>query len=219
MKPRILISGSKGKCANYENAVRHAGGEPYAFYLPKTDVTLDGLILGGGADIDPRLYKQENTASQGIDPKRDDAELALVRAYLKLGKPVLGICRGHQVINVALGGTLVQDISPSQKAFHTQDDREEDRVHPVCCKKGSVLHELYGEVFLVNSAHHQAVALPGDGLLPTAWSESGVIEAMEHKTLTVLTVQWHPERMAYDHRRSDTTDGAALFDHFICLCR
>lgn len=211
MKPRILISGSHGSRANYENAVRHAGGEPVSCYLPPIDGAYDALLLCGGDDIHPRRFGQENTGSHGIDEQRDEAEFALAKLYLELGKPILGICRGHQLLNVALGGTLTQDIGDPLHLFHTRGDLPDDRVHPVYSCEGSFLYNYYGPCFAVNSSHHQVVDVLGDGLKAAAWSESGLVEALEHTSLPVRCVQWHPERMSYAMRRPDTVDGCFLF--------
>lgn len=216
VKPRILISASASGWINYENALWRAGCEPVGGYCPGVDLSFDGLLLAGGADMDPTLFGQENRGSQGIDPARDAAELALALAFLSAGKPILGICRGHQVLNVALGGTLIQDLGPEQNLFHLRRGR--DQVHPVRTAPGSLLHRLYGPVFAVNSAHHQAVDRLGTGLVPTAWSESGLVEAMALETAPVLGVQFHPERMAYARRRPDTADGSFIFDWFLRQC-
>lgn len=202
MKPRILISGSKASRKNYEKAVLAAGGEPHSFYLPEVSLDYDGLILGGGGDIEPALYGQKSTAAQSIDHARDTVEWALTQAYLKEGKPILGICRGHQVVNAVLGGALSQDLGRKLCLFHGQDNAGCDRIHPVLAVYATALHRLYGDVFSVNSAHHQSVCQPGKGMIVSAVSECGLIEATEHLTLPVLTVQWHPERMA---------EGAPLF--------
>jgi len=215
MKPRILISGVNYNRENYINAVLQAGGEPVYAYLPEVDDGYDGLLLSGGSDMDPAYFGQENTASYGINPDRDRVEFALAEAYLRAGKPILGICRGHQLINVALGGTLVQDIGDPMHLFHTQGQPGVDRIHPVWCREDSFLYGMYGPVFPVNSSHHQVVDRLGTGLRAAAWSESGLIEAAEHESLPVRTVQWHPERMAYGNRRPDTVDGAAIFQWFV----
>ena len=215
MAPRILISGSDGSRFNYEDAIRQAGGEPCSFYLPPVDGSYDALLLCGGDDVDPVHFGQENTASEGIDPDRDLVELALAKLYLEAGKPILGICRGHQLMNIVLGGDLVQDIGDPLHLFHTRGELPEDRVHPVHASEGSFLHEYYGPVFPVNSSHHQVVGKIGQGLKAVAWSESGLVEASEHESLPIRTVQWHPERMSFSNRRADTVDGALLFHWLI----
>ena len=215
MKPRILISGKENARIHYENAVLQAGGEPVFAYLPEVDDSYDGLLLSGGGDIDPVRFGQEDMGSRGIDPDRDRVEFALAEAYLRAGKPILGICRGHQVMNVVLGGTLVQDIGDPEHLFHSQTQPGVTPIHPVWCREGSFLYNMYGPVFQVNSFHHQVLDRMGEGLRVSAWSESGLIEAAEHETLPVRTVQWHPEHMAYDKRRSDTVDGAPIFQWFL----
>lgn len=122
-----------------------------------------------------------------------------------------------QLINVALGGTLIQDLPPEQKIFHISG--QGDLVHPVFSPEGSTLNGLYGPVFSVNSAHHQAVDQLAEGLEAAAWSESGVVEALELPGYPVLGVQFHPERMAFGKRRLDTVDGAAIFAWFLDACR
>ena len=216
MKPRILISGSNSSRNNYVNAITNAGGQPFDFYLPPLDGSFDALLLAGGEDIHPSRFGQENYASGEIDPARDEAEFALFQLYLERKKPILGICRGHQLINVALGGTLLQDIGDPLHLFHTRGDLPNDRIHPVYTCKGSFLYRYYGLSFSVNSSHHQVVDRPGDGLKAVAWSESGLIEALEHTSLPIHCVQWHPERMSYANRRSDTVDGSPIFDWLIC---
>lgn len=218
-RPRILISGSDGDRSNYENAVHAAGGEGLSFYCPGVDSTCAGLLLCGGDDVDPGRFGQENLGSVDIDPRRDAAELALVEAFLAAGKPIFGICRGHQVLNVALGGTLIQDIAPELREIHTHDAAlPHDKVHPVRTAEGVLLRRFYGPVMAVNSSHHQALDRLGTGLVPTAWSESGLVEAVEHEYLPVIGVQFHPERMAYARRRPDTADGSFLFEWFVARC-
>ncbi|MDD5938460.1 MAG: gamma-glutamyl-gamma-aminobutyrate hydrolase family protein [Clostridiales bacterium] len=213
--PRILISGSREGCDNYINAVRAAGGEPFGSNLPPGDGSYEPLRRTRGDQMDPAYFNQPNTASHGIDLERDEVELALARLYLSLGKPILGICRGHQLLNVALGGDLRQDIGDPLHLFHTRGELPQDRVHPVHAAPGSFLEVLYGPVFPVNSSHHQVVERLGEGLRAAAWSESGLVEALEHESLPVRTVQWHPERMSYGLRRPDTVDGAPIFQWLV----
>ncbi|MBO5918108.1 MAG: gamma-glutamyl-gamma-aminobutyrate hydrolase family protein [Oscillospiraceae bacterium] len=219
MSPRILISAATAQpdaALNYENAVRAAGGDFVTRYCPEVDLSFDGLLLTGGGDIEPWRYGQENCGSMPPKPERDRTELALAEAYLAAGKPILGVCRGHQVLNVALGGTLVQDLGDELNLFHRKI--EADKVHPIHAREGSLLHTLYGPLFPVNSAHHQAADMPGSGAIITARSESGVAEALELPGKPVLGLQFHPERMTGALARPDTIDGAAIFRWFIAQC-
>ena len=221
MMPKILVAGGKyDTCQNYINAILAAGGQPVVNYCPQFSLDYDGLLLTGGGDIEPALYAPENAGSTDIDYDRDLAELELFGAFLALGKPILGICRGHQVINVGLGGTLKQHIGDDLCRFHRRTpDHEGDKVHAVYSAVDSWYRETYGTVFSVNSSHHQAIDRLGGGLIPVLWSESGIIEAVEHRDFPIISTQFHPERMTAGNARPDTVDGAAIFDRFIALCK
>ena len=215
MNPRILLA-AKQKKENYAEAVKACGGIPILEYNPEELDGFAGLILCGGNDIDPDYYGEPINGSVNIDRERDAAEFALAKAFLKAGKPVLGICRGYQLLNILFGGTLHQHI---ETAGMHQANENGDMVHPVIAKSGSIVAGLYGERFMVNSSHHQAVKMLGEGLLVTMKSEDGVIEGFEHKSLAVFGVQWHPERMCCAHRRADTVDGIEIFRYFMDLVK
>ena len=190
--PAIQISGPEGRMDNYIRAVERAGGAPVPGYAPEPDPGCQGLVLCGGGDLDPAWFGQEDRGSHPPDPRRDEAELALVRTWLSWGRPILGICRGMQVISVALGGTLFQDLGAERAALH---QGEEDVFHPIRTAPGSLLESLFGESALVNSAHHQGVDQLGEGLVPAAWAPDGTLEGLEHRSLPVVGVQFHPERL------------------------
>lgn len=216
MKPRILLSGNANN-DNYINAVNGCGGIPFASYLPEVSFDYDGLILCGGGDIEPWRYGQELNGSNTMDPERDAIELALAKAYVEAGKPVLGICRGLQLLNVYFGGTLIQHLDCYREHSSGADH---DLAHEVCAERGSVVQKLYGDAFRVNSSHHQAIDKLGEGLKVTMRTADGkVIEGIEHETLPVLAVQWHPERMCFAKAREDTVDGSELIRYFIEMCR
>ena len=215
--PSIQISGQAGRMDNYCRAACETGARPVPGCCPSPDLSCAGLILCGGGDMDPTLFGQENRGSQPPDRQRDQAELELFWAFFQAGKPILAICRGMQVVNVALGGTLLQDLPGEIRPFH--GGGEEDRVHPVRSREGTLLHRLYGPIVPVNSAHHQAVDRLGEGLETIAWAESGFPEALIHTQRPVLGVQFHPERMSFDQRRGDAVDGAPIFQYFMDLCR
>lgn len=212
----ILISGLTGSLENYIRAIEAVGGSATSGYCPAPDLAYDGLLLCGGGDIDPSFFGQENTGSTEIDLERDRAELALARAYLSAGKPILGICRGMQLINVVLGGTLLQDIGDVLRPMHRAEGL--DLVHGTTIAPDSFLGQLYGGSAVVNTTHHQAIDRLGEGLFDIQWAESGLIEALQHQTLPVWGVQWHPERMSFEKRRPDTVDGAPLFEAFLRCC-
>ena len=170
MGVKIQISGLTGKMDSYIEAVLQAGGEPAAAYSPPPDPDCAALVLCGGGDLDPRLFGQENRGSHPPDPVQDEAELALVRYYLQAGKPVLGVCRGMQVINVALGGTLIQNLPPGTREKHIGQGGK-DQIHPISLAPEGFLGKLYGTSLTVNSWHHQAVDRLGEGLPAAAWSE------------------------------------------------
>ena len=164
----------------------------------------------------PHLFGQENRGSLAPDPARDAAELALLRAFWPTGKPILGICRGMQLLNIFLGGTLVQDLPDHLRPFH--QGQKGDAIHPILAQEGNLLHRWYGPVFPVNSHHHQVLDRIGAGLTVTARSERGCPEAAEHPGRPVLAVQFHPERMSFANRRADTVDGAEIFRWLIAQC-
>jgi putative glutamine amidotransferase len=196
--------------SSYSAAVATAGGAP-VLLVPEGDAVaevlavIDGLVLTGGSDLDPALYGETEVHPNvyGVTPARDAFEIALARAALARDLPLLAVCRGIQVLNVALGGTLYQDV-PDQHPAHPEHGQETDPaepLHPVRLAPDSCLAALYeGETIAVNSLHHQAIKRLADGLRPTGWSPEGLIEAVESpRHAFVVGVQWHPEAMFRRH--------------------
>lgn len=162
---------------------------------------VDGLVLTGGEDVDPALYGQPRAEKSGApNQNRDRTEIALIRAARELGKPILAICRGPQILNVALGGTLIQDI-PSEvpgALEHNPQDERALRVHDVTIDPGSLIAKAIGETSItVNSLHHQSIKDVAPGLRVTARAPDGIIEGVESDSdeWWVMAVQWHPEEM------------------------
>lgn len=203
----IAIAQSR-RMADYVESVRRAGGEPVevASGVEQPEHILarvDALLLTGGADVDPKLYGETpHPTFESAEAGRDAFEIALSRAAVKRGMPLLAICRGMQVLNVAMGGTLYQDI-PSEVSGALGHSVPEPRfaiAHEVWVSRGSRLSALLadhmedGETCHVNSRHHQAVKLAAPGFDVTATSPDGVIEAMEKPGGPFcVAVQWHPE--------------------------
>jgi putative glutamine amidotransferase len=159
----------------------------------------DALLVTGGGDVDPRAYGEAPTARlMSVDPGRDRAELAAVRFAHDVGRRVLGVCRGAQVLAVAFGGTLHQDLTAAGYQHHWAEERQYEPVHAVETEPGSVAETVLAGSAKVNSIHHQAVRTAGS-LRATSWSDDGVVEAVESEGL--LGIQWHPERLlGYDTR-------------------
>ena len=155
----------------------------------------EAVLVSGGGDVDPSCYGAiTGAALMDLDPDRDAVEIAAVHWAMAGGRRVLGICRGAQVLNVALGGDLVQDLPGAGFHGHWRLEDETSPVHDIACTPGSAAEAALGGATRVNSIHHQAVRTPGQGLTVTAWSPDGVVEAIEGEG--VLGVQWHPERLA-----------------------
>lgn len=192
---RVYVYGERARYGNYRLAVEAAGGRVEFGLSDRSDA--DALLLPGGGDLEPWRYGQENQASRGLEPDRDAAELSLLARFTADGRPVLGICRGFQTINVFFGGTLCQDV-PHHNAIGGRD-----RCHlacPVCpdvpadSPAGLAWKTLSGFP-VVSSAHHQTIDRPGAGLCLLQSAPDGVPEAFAHRALPVWGVQWHPERM------------------------
>ena len=176
-------------------------------------LTCDGLLLPGGGDMDPKFYGQARIPACG-EPNllRDAAEPLLLRAFLAADKPVLGICRGIQVMNAVLGGDLYQDIKPFE---HLPHNDHWAKVHTVTVRRGTLLSRILGQdTVLVNSQHHQAVDRVAPGFTIAALSEDGIVEAIEKPDARFcLGVQWHPEWL------SDADPAMqGLFDAFVNAC-
>ncbi|WP_141604374.1 gamma-glutamyl-gamma-aminobutyrate hydrolase family protein [Terrilactibacillus laevilacticus] len=211
---------------NYHEAVLASGGIPIviptgspenaAIYIKQCD----GIIFSGGEDIDPKFYHEDPSLHIGsFNTERDEFEFQLFREALKKDIPVFGICRGMQVINVALGGSLIQDI-PSQcqnPIRHAQTIKRGKPFHSITIDENSHLYDLFQTTHLeVNSHHHQAIKDCGKELRPIARASDGTIEAIEHKqNPNVMAVQWHPEAMFYE--KSD--QAIKLFNYFISKCQ
>jgi putative glutamine amidotransferase len=200
--------------AAYCNAILAAGGIPVVLPFQEDAAavvqSLDGLLLTGGSDIEPSRFgaTEIHPETYGIAPARDQFELDLFHHSLERNLPILGVCRGIQVVNVALGGTLIQDIptehltgNPIQHRQQKNEIAANQPGHDVTIDAGTWLHERVGDSTLpVNSFHHQAIANPGSGLEIIARAPDGIIEAVAMPDRPfVFAVQWHPELMFVDH--------------------
>lgn len=212
MKPKIGITCKRSTdLENYPDAVEEHGGEPILIASLDTPVEehlstipgyierLDGIILTGGGDIDSTHYFEERRSVTYVSRSRDALELRLFKKAMETDIPVFGICRGIQVMSVAMWGNLYQDIDteyPQQALTHPKTNGFDSK-HEIQIESGSLLHEIIGKSEdLVNSAHHQAVNDVGGGFVVTARSTDGIIEAIENPSKTfVVGVQYHPERM------------------------
>lgn len=180
--------------AAYPNCVRLAGGLGVALSIgPDAEALvsrLDGVMLTGGADVDPRFYgATPHPKLDEVEPERDGFEIALARAAIDQGVPLLAICRGMQVLNVALGGTLNQHIE-RHAAWKFPADA---LLHDVNFTSGSLAHEVFGTEVSVNTLHHQSLDQLGVGLVATGIASDETVEAVELPGHQVLAVQWHPE--------------------------
>ena len=223
MKPVIGITGNRHTFAlkipgpvltgvnsadDYAHGVENAGGLPVVLPFLEREETvrelagrLDGLLLAGGEDVSHLLYGQQPRVGLGeVIPERDALEIALLRAMMELGKPVLGVCRGVQLLNVALGGSLYQDLPREWRGttLHSQRARRNHLSHTIQIEPNSRLYGLLGQYAKLdcNSYHHQAIDRVAESLIAVAWDEDGLIEAVERPGPEfVVGVQWHPENL------------------------
>lgn len=234
----IGIAGQPALTRNYEEAIRLAADNSVRIEISlslKRAALWDALILPGGGDIDPLLLPgtpPPDPHCHNIDPALDRSQLALLKLFVRRKKPVLGICKGMQLIALHFGGGFCQHLPTADQHRYT----EYDQLHPTHAKVGSFLAGLYGETFVVNSAHHQGVLLPipasmrcDPGPSPAAacgpiplsviqTADDGVIEGIAHTSLPIIGLQWHPERLCGRFARSDAADGSLLFQYFLSLC-
>lgn len=203
----------------YESALRSLGAQVRWIGTENIgSVTdCDGLLIPGGDDVDPKLYGQKKSALCGDqNPLRDQLDPALLKAFLPTKKPILGICRGMQMLNVHLSGTLHQDIKALQKMNHQQTKEKYSLKHNVTIREGTLLHSILGcQTLAVNTLHHQAVDHLGQGLTLAACSQDGIAEAIELEGHPFcLAVQWHPEMLVRQHPAH-----RAILAAFVEACR
>ena len=215
----------------YVAALERMGGTPVLVTPAHDDESIhrlidlaDGLVLTGGEDVDPACYGQEPDPELGaVNRARDRMEMVVLERAMERGIPVLAICRGVQLLNVALGGTLFQDL-PSQRAegiIHEQDAPINERWHAARVAEGSQLARIFGATDLfINSFHHQGINVLADRLTPTVWAEDGLIEGVEGRDHPwMIGVQWHPERGEAERRGDRRNPHNRLFFAFLDAAR
>ncbi|MCM1058031.1 MAG: gamma-glutamyl-gamma-aminobutyrate hydrolase family protein [Firmicutes bacterium] len=208
---KIAIAGKKTATENYVRYVADSGMEPLVTLNSGEIAGCDALILPGGGDVTPAFFGERNRASHNIDTELDVLQFQAFDLCIRNRKPILGICKGMQVINVGLGGTVIQDLPTAE--LHKYNDG--DQYHPTVIEKGSWLYHLYGGETIVNSAHHQSIGRPGAGLtIIQRCPLDGCPEAIAHGSLPILGVQWHPERL--DPKRT-TLSGEDVLAYFVSL--
>lgn len=218
----VAVPGYEKNVQNYAAALRAVGLAPVVTLDRAAAAACDGLLLPGGGDIDPARFGQPNNGSRDIDRALDAVQMDILDAFVRSQldildgfvravRPVLGICRGHQVINVYFGGDLIQDLPTAEDHMARG---HADSVHPIAVLPRSRLCDILGPAPVVNSAHHQGLGTLGKRLIAVAEAPDGVNEAIEHISLPILGVQFHPERMAFAYARPDTADGRRIFQWF-----
>lgn len=207
----LLLGDNHERNKNYEEVLNNLSID-YDLSLVCDFDKYDGLIVPGGIDVDPALYNQEKDETvKMFDRHFDDVQIKAINYFVGSKKPILGICRGCQLLNVVFGGTLIQDIKTD--IIHSLPEHK-DAFHETNNVKGLFMHELYGERCRINSLHHQAIDILGEGIEIVSKADDGIIEACRHKTLPIIMVQFHPERLALNIGE-EVTDGYKLFNYFL----
>ena len=189
---KIAIFGRKKDTGNDEKFVSSMGTTPISTLNRKQLLSCDGLLLPGGGDITPAFFGEHNTGSRHIDTELDLLQLQALDYAIRQSMPVLGICKGMQIINVAFGGTIIQDLPTA----HLHRYPGKDQYHTTELLPGSCLANLLGNTAIVNSAHHQGIGRLGNSLTAIQWCPTdSCVEAIVHETLPILGLQWHPERL------------------------
>lgn len=239
--PDPRVAKANGLFDDIVDLVRGGGGEPVLLTPELVDDGLfdggrragapgaiDGVVLPGGGDLDPRLYGEEpGDTLYDVNPEQDRLDIAVARGTIDAGLPLLGICRGHQLLNVVYGGTLTQDMAPGTVAHRNKPPGGGRWAwHEVAITPGSRVARLYGAAtdpahgsadalgVKIASGHHQAVAQVAPGLVVTAVAEDGTVEALEDPKRWVVSVQWHPEVLELSE-----TQRQAPFRAFVEACR
>lgn len=208
---KILIAGTEKDTQNYVEVLKFLGADPVVTLHPESIYSFDGLLLPGGGDICPSYFQQPVIDTRKPNPDLDRAQFHLLYQFLHTHKPILGICKGMQLINVFFGGDLHQHLE--KEKIHQWNGA--DQWHTTSARKNSLLGKLYGTDFTVNSAHHQSIGEVGQDLEVIQTSADEIPEAIMHERLPILGVQWHPERMCLRHKKYGTVDGTALFHWFL----
>lgn len=207
--PTVLIAGRPENTKNYENTLRRMGVSCFVSLDPDQTDDATHLLLPGGGDITPAFFGQADHGSRSVDTGLDILQFELLSRFAAQKKPVLGICKGLQLINVHFGGDITQHIDTAEN--HRWVGR--DQFHYVFhCDLGrrDFFYQLYGNSAKVNSAHHQAINRMGRGLIPVCRAGDNVVEGLIHSFLPILAVQWHPERLP-------DGGGESLFPYFFSL--
>lgn len=213
---KVALAGTES-LTNYIDALKENDIEVIATIDVDEAIKCDGLLLPGGGDIDPVYYGEEMNGSDEPDREIDKAQRDILDAFVKAKKPILGICRGMQLINIYFGGSLHQDLVT--RDIHTRKN-DNDSIHSVkSVEEGNLFEKFYGKTFNINSAHHQGTKKLGKGLKEVLRSEDGVCEAVIHEELPIIATQFHPERMSYKQRRDDTVVGEEIFKYFKSLLK
>ena len=209
---------------SYIESIIQAGGIPLCIPIIQQGINevlskVDGLLLIGGYDVNPKYFDEHPHPKVGrIETNRDESDFALLQEALNLNMPVFAVCRGLQVLNVLFGGSLYQDI-PSQvdgAMQHTQNSSRHEKVHAITVYEDTKLHSIVGEHIMTNSFHHQSVKALGEGLVISATTNDGIVEAIEHPNYTFcLGVQWHPEELAIH----GDNPSKKLFEAFVTACK
>lgn len=208
---KVGIAGRKGQTVNYENACIDLGLSPCTSLSLSDLSSCDALILPGGGDITPGFYGQEVHGSRSIDTELDLLQIQALEYFVRSGRPVLGICKGMQLINIYFGGTLTQHIP----TCNTHQISEGDVLHNSFVTRDCALSHLYGKEFMINSNHHQAVEQIGNGLTVVQRSDDDIIEGFVHDTLPIIAVQWHPERLPFIQTKKASLPGNLLLLAFL----
>ena len=213
---KVALAGTES-LTNYIEALKENDIEVIATLDVDEAIKCDGLLLPGGGDIDPVYYGEEMNGSDEPDRELDKAQRDILDAFVKAKKPILGICRGMQLINIYFGGSLHQDLVT--RDIHTRKN-DNDSIHSVkSVEEGNLFEKFYGKTFNINSAHHQGTKKLGKGLKEVLRSEDGVCEAVIHEELPIIATQFHPERMSYKQRRDDAVVGEEIFKYFKSLLK